>query len=495
MKQTTVYILLLLLTACQSKDRLDMALEYAGDNRAELEKVLEHYRGDEMKYRAARFLIENMPYHFSSVEYFWKKGEEHYYPDITQHEDASAVSAHCDSLLSCGWTIRQEKLYDIQQIKATYLIQNIDLAFDVWHKPWGKDVSFDDFCRYILPYRAQNEVLSSYRETLMQKYIHLLDSAQAENTLDACKLINKQLNKDIRYKETGNPLSATIEETYRSGIGTCEALCNYTISVMRAVGIPVAVQQTTWTRMDRGHVWCAVLYNGQFFDFNPGDIQPDKYQDILVYYGHLKPAKVYRRNFEVHLPDTRLKDDGYVTYLKKPLLTDATQEQKQPVYTLKIPTDKKETNKKTVYLCAFNMCQWVPIAMGIQEDGYFQFNQVAGKNIFIVAEATGKHSLAYVSAPLLVEKDGSFRFLTPDSTHFISHTFKSKPENLPYTLYYWDTSDKTFQTIPCTASTDTTLYYQQIPDNALLWYKSGYQKRGQAIGILINDEYVTCAQL
>ena len=33
MKQTTVYILLLLLTACQFKDRLDMALEYAGDNR------------------------------------------------------------------------------------------------------------------------------------------------------------------------------------------------------------------------------------------------------------------------------------------------------------------------------------------------------------------------------------------------------------------------------------------------------------------------------
>ena len=63
MKQTTVYILLLLLTACQSKDRLDMALEYAGDNRKELEKVLEHYRGDEMKYRAARFLIENMVGH------------------------------------------------------------------------------------------------------------------------------------------------------------------------------------------------------------------------------------------------------------------------------------------------------------------------------------------------------------------------------------------------------------------------------------------------
>lgn len=45
------------------RQRLDAALEAAGDNRAELEKVLRHYKGDTLKYRAARFLIENMPYH------------------------------------------------------------------------------------------------------------------------------------------------------------------------------------------------------------------------------------------------------------------------------------------------------------------------------------------------------------------------------------------------------------------------------------------------
>ena len=53
-----------LLSACnQVSDHLEQALEQAGTNRAELEKVLRHYRDDTLKYRAACFLIENMPYH------------------------------------------------------------------------------------------------------------------------------------------------------------------------------------------------------------------------------------------------------------------------------------------------------------------------------------------------------------------------------------------------------------------------------------------------
>ena len=42
---------------------LDSALEQAGSNRDEMEKVLEHFRDDPdtLKYSAAVFLIENMP--------------------------------------------------------------------------------------------------------------------------------------------------------------------------------------------------------------------------------------------------------------------------------------------------------------------------------------------------------------------------------------------------------------------------------------------------
>ena len=47
---------------------LEAALQQAGENRVELEKVLFRYQidpTDSLKYRAACFLIENMPYHYA----------------------------------------------------------------------------------------------------------------------------------------------------------------------------------------------------------------------------------------------------------------------------------------------------------------------------------------------------------------------------------------------------------------------------------------------
>ena len=47
--------------SCSNDSPLEQALIYAAFNRPELEKVLNHYKHDSLKYRAACFLIENMP--------------------------------------------------------------------------------------------------------------------------------------------------------------------------------------------------------------------------------------------------------------------------------------------------------------------------------------------------------------------------------------------------------------------------------------------------
>ncbi|MDE6527548.1 MAG: hypothetical protein K2L78_00690, partial [Muribaculaceae bacterium] len=52
------------------------ALRFAGDNRDELERVLEHYADEPMKLEAARFLIENMPGHYSYAD---TRGINRYY--------------------------------------------------------------------------------------------------------------------------------------------------------------------------------------------------------------------------------------------------------------------------------------------------------------------------------------------------------------------------------------------------------------------------------
>ena len=53
------------LASCISRepDYLEQSLQLAGDNRGELEKVLDHYKNNPQKLAAARFLIENMPAH------------------------------------------------------------------------------------------------------------------------------------------------------------------------------------------------------------------------------------------------------------------------------------------------------------------------------------------------------------------------------------------------------------------------------------------------
>lgn len=50
------------LSACQEPG-IRQALEQAGDNRTELQAVLDHYRDEPLKAQAARFLIGNMDAH------------------------------------------------------------------------------------------------------------------------------------------------------------------------------------------------------------------------------------------------------------------------------------------------------------------------------------------------------------------------------------------------------------------------------------------------
>ena len=64
------FVFVILLSACTNGvSHLDIALQQAKHNKAELEKVLKHFKHDSLKYRAACFLIENMPGKYSILPY------------------------------------------------------------------------------------------------------------------------------------------------------------------------------------------------------------------------------------------------------------------------------------------------------------------------------------------------------------------------------------------------------------------------------------------
>ena len=57
-----LFFVLLATAACSRYPAdVELALKLAGDNRVELEKVLEYFKDDLLKYKAAVFLIGNMP--------------------------------------------------------------------------------------------------------------------------------------------------------------------------------------------------------------------------------------------------------------------------------------------------------------------------------------------------------------------------------------------------------------------------------------------------
>ena len=326
----------------------------------------------------------------------------------------------------------------------------------------------------------------------MERFLPLLDSADVKTPLEACIVLRNEIEKMVRYEDTGLSLYPTISETYRSGIGTCEGLCNFIAYAMRSAGIPVIIDQTTWVKMDRGHCWCAVLDNGHFLSFGE-NLAPGVHARLFSETRTLRPAKVYRLQFEPNLTEDYGKnDDGYAVSFKNPLIQDVTTEYLDKPTTIKVTIDmdiKENKRSNQVYLCNFNYNKWTDIALGYRKDSICYFNDVVGDNIFMVADVPDGNSLRFITAPFYVSTEGEIHKFIPDIQNKSSYTIHKRPEGYKeqHTLSYWDTQHKKFPPIEYVSETDTTLSYNNIPGNALLWLYIPIHMYNQRAFFLEND--------
>ncbi len=174
-KLLTSALTLISLVACNP--RLDSALEQAGENREEMEKVLDHFKNDPdtLKYGAAKFLIENMPYHCALEGKSVESADSAYlamaeYPKEQRQKVFMGINDSLD-FSKCKSAI------DIKTIKADYLIKVINEACDLWHKVnWNKDYSSQLFFDYVLPYRLLDEPMSDWKETVKKMFPSLYNN-------------------------------------------------------------------------------------------------------------------------------------------------------------------------------------------------------------------------------------------------------------------------------------------------------------------------------
>lgn len=355
-------------------DRLETALELAGDNRAELEQVLRHYAGDSLKREAARFLIENMPYHYSL------RGApiDTLQAAFKQFHDSGFYNKKRFSCLRPFPHKNLSRFSDLRTITADYLIENIEYSFRVWgERPWGRYIPFDRFCELILPYRIKDEPLTRWKKAFYEKYTPILDSLYSgSDVVEACTRLNQYLNRfDWHYinELSGPHLAADWLEQYRTG--DCEEMSDYALYIMRAVGLPVA-KDTYFGSPDQlyGHCWNALLdTTGIMLSFFNETADPQRGKQLFYTKG-----KVHRYCYAVQYDQLQLLADGFhvPSPLNDFLLKDVSADY-FPTGDIEVDCSYvPSSSPRPVYMAVFAPWGWIPSGVGQFKDGRATFHDV-----------------------------------------------------------------------------------------------------------------------
>ena len=152
--------------------------------------------------------------------------------------------------------------YFLNQVRYSFLARN---TFE-----WGKSVPEDIFRHFVLVYRVNNENLDSARWVIFHE---LKDRIKGMSMYDAALEVNHWCHEKVTYRasdiRTSSPLA-----TIKTGYGRCGEESTFTVTALRAVGIPARQCYTPrWAHTDDNHAWVEVWVDGKWYFL--GACEPD----------------------------------------------------------------------------------------------------------------------------------------------------------------------------------------------------------------------------
>jgi len=480
---------------------VENTLQQAGKNRHQLEEVLRHYcaPADSMQLRAAEYLIANMPGHCFVRIGLYDSTDTEITIDVLAWPDYSALIAAWDSVEAVkgelNWGLA-EQVDDLQTIQAAYLIDNIDLAFQAWReKPWAREVSFEDFCEYILPYRGSNEPLDRWRDWFLERYIDLprlmRDPADPQ---EAASLINDDIKTWFTFTERfyRHPTDQSFSEMLATGLGRCEDMTNLAIYALRANGLPVTSDYTPhWADTGNNHAWNALLTPTGAIPFMGAESNPGDYRL------RGKMAKAYRKSY------AEQKDNLYFIkpdweevpgWLAGRSYIDVTT-QYTPVTDVELELEQPAPDSVDfAYLCVFNSGEWKAIHWSWLQEGKVDFNDM-GVDIAYLPMYYATEELIPAGAPFILTEQGDIRPLpgqpgktvdlrlisttrrrTVVATDSIEQVFLEVGR--VYELFYWQ--EEWLSLGEQTAGVEPLLF-EEVPAGRLYWLVAADSRREERI--------------
>jgi len=196
---------------------LSQALEQAGENRPELEKVLAEVPS---AYKdSAVFLIANMPPR------------------------------------------------DLKSLKSDFLLSEIELAHRALDAaPWKDAIPKEIFLNNILPYVSINERRDAWRKDFRDRFASLIEGAKTP--AQAAAMLNQKLYPMVKVKYSTQRAKADQSpyESLQSGLASCTGLSVLLIDACRSLAIPARFVGTPlWSDNSGNHSWVEVWDNGWHF--------------------------------------------------------------------------------------------------------------------------------------------------------------------------------------------------------------------------------------
>ena len=442
-KKRNIIIALLLsslcFSACNQDKLLKITIERSGKNKAELEKVLEHYKNEPEKLEAAKFLIRNMSVHVSyygdEIEDFYRDTKNNVLSmNVSPEEQHDIVLAKSRTQYK---TIQEKSGADSFFIKADYLINSIDQAFDQWkNRSWCKHLTFDEFCEWLLPYKvADYQKLDYWRDSVTAFFTDTLNrlspyDPNGRSIIRISEAVRTEIVNKIKPRVIWgvthgyNLYSSDLYSQWT--YGTCEEYVNLGVMTFRSIGIPAVIDEVpVWGRKNWGHTWYTILTdNGRELSNADCIISPIGFGS---FYPYERFPKVFRRSFSINPDVLEYQEKAKFKYEFDLCRQDVT-DKYCVTSDIDIVINNKINKDKYVYLSMLvnrGAPEWQIIDFGKVKHKKACFSKVGRNNMYLIMGYNGQ-SIVPISDPFILKKDGTIQYIKYDSEKTQSVQLKRK---------------------------------------------------------------------
>ena len=149
---------------------------------------------------------------------------------------------------------------------------NVKVTLRARHEmPWGERVPGREWRHFVLPLRVNNEDLDSFR---IVYYDELKERVKDMTMYSAALEVNHWCHEHVCYQPSDSRTSSPMN-TLRSAIGRCGEESTFTVSALRAIGIPARqVYTPRWAHTDDNHAWVEVWVDGMWYFLGACEPEP-----------------------------------------------------------------------------------------------------------------------------------------------------------------------------------------------------------------------------